>query len=468
MYPILYSIQSCPCFLFPVLAENVLCYKTFDEISGTCSNLLGAGVSQEDCCLNSKYGFQLTENGACQSCRGAQWSKWASWSACSVSCTEGVQRRSRICYGYHEGTCPIGTRGKEMKSCLLKECCPVMGGWSEWSAWKPCSVTCQTGTQLRERTCTNPTPVCGGTCTGYSRETKPCDTSQICPTHGNWGSWGPWQPCSQTCSIEGSARQPQQQRSRPCNNPPPSLNPLGKPCPGPSQESKSCTGLPNCPRDGNWGGWKLLQPCTVTCGVGQILQKRLCDNPPPKHGGKNCLGEDVRRQPCTVKVPCPVDGHWDEWGPWKPCSRYSFEIECEEIPASQMRNRKCIGRRYDGKPCEGLRSESRVCYSFEGCPCEYWESEKVQRASYSDQGFLDQGLPTFWTSGITKLIILDPRDHKPVLIENTRFVFKCRTSRWWEVLMERKRSCYYCRVSHKISPGLFWSPGKAARTSFRG
>ncbi|XP_026567372.1 properdin [Pseudonaja textilis] len=349
-------------------AVNVLCYKTFDEISGTCSNLLGDGVSQEDCCLNDQYGFQLTENGACQSCRGAQWSKWSSWSACSVSCTEGVQRRSRVCYGYHEGTCPIGTRDREMKSCLLKECCPVMGGWSEWSSWGPCSVTCRTGTQARERTCTNPTPVCGGNCTGYNRETKTCDTRQICPTHGNWGSWGPWQPCSHTCSIEGSARQPHQQRSRLCNNPPPSFSPPGKPCPGPREESQSCTGLPYCPRDGNWGGWKPMQPCTVTCGVGQILQKRLCDNPSPKYGGKNCLGEDVRRQPCTVKVPCPVDGHWDEWGPWTSCSRSGFEIECDEIPASQKRNRKCIGRRDAGKPCAGLRMETRVCYSFEGCP----------------------------------------------------------------------------------------------------
>ncbi|KAG8129767.1 hypothetical protein E2320_016461 [Naja naja] len=283
-------------------AENVLCYKTFNEISGTCSDLLGDGISQEDCCLNHQFGFQSTENGACQSCREARWSKWTSWSACSVSCTEGVQRRRRVCYGYREGACPTGTREREMKSCLLKECCP---------------------------------------------------------THGNWGSWGPWQQCSHTCSVEGSARQPQQQRSRLCNNPSPSINPPGSPCPGPSQESQSCTGLPFCPRDGNWGGWKPSQPCTVTCGVGQVLQKRLCDNPPPKYGGKNCPGEDVRRQPCTVKVPCPVDGHWEEWAHWMPCSRHSFDTECQEIPASQVRSRKCSGRRNGGKSCDGSRLDNR-------------------------------------------------------------------------------------------------------------
>ncbi|XP_058025976.1 properdin [Ahaetulla prasina] len=354
----------------PAEAENGLCYKTFDEISGACSNLLGDDVSQEDCCLNHQYGFQLTENEPCQSCSEAKWSEWTSWSSCSVSCTEGVQRRKRVCHGYYGDTCPSGTRKWEMKSCLLKECCPVMGGWSAWSAWKPCSVTCQTGTQLRERTCTNPTPSCGGTCTGVSKETKPCDTKQICPTHGNWGSWGPWQHCSHNCVVEGSTSQPQQQRSRPCNNPPPSFSPPGRPCPGASRESQSCTGLPFCPQDGNWGIWKPFQPCSVTCGVGQILQKRLCDNPSPKHGGKACLGEDIRRQPCTIKVPCPVDGHWTEWLPWSDCSRLEtdFDIECQEIPATQRRNRKCVGRRNGGKSCPGSTNEFRTCYNIKGCP----------------------------------------------------------------------------------------------------
>ncbi|XP_070597267.1 properdin [Erythrolamprus reginae] len=350
----------------PAEAVNVLCYKTFDETSGACGNLLGSEVLQDDCCLNHQYGFKLTERGLCQSCRVATWSEWTPWGSCSVSCTEGVQRRSRVCYGFHAGTCPSGTREREMKPCLVKECCPVMGGWSEWSDWKPCSVTCRTGTQLRERTCTNPTPSCGGTCTGASKETRPCDTRQICPTHGSWGNWGPWQPCSHSCATEGSASQPHQQRSRLCNNPPPSFSPPGNSCPGASRESQSCSGIPFCPRDGNWGSWKPFEACSVTCGVGQLSQKRLCDNPPPKHGGKACPGVDVRKQPCTIKVPCPVDGQWGEWTPWKPCYR-GFDTECQEIPGTQLRNRRCV-RHNAGKRCEGDTSDQRTCYNFQDCP----------------------------------------------------------------------------------------------------
>lgn len=57
---------------------------------------------------------------------------------------------------------------------------PVHGGWSIWSAWTPCSKTCDTGFQKRERDCTNPAPVNGGnSCKGVTMETKQCCV-QLC------------------------------------------------------------------------------------------------------------------------------------------------------------------------------------------------------------------------------------------------------------------------------------------------
>ena len=53
--------------------------------------------------------------------------------------------------------------------------CTVDGEWSDWKDWTPCSVTCGTGTQERERTCTKPRPAFGGKdCVGISRESKSC------------------------------------------------------------------------------------------------------------------------------------------------------------------------------------------------------------------------------------------------------------------------------------------------------
>lgn len=56
------------------------------------------------------------------------------------------------------------------------------GGWSDWSGWGSCSVSCGGGTQTRTKTCTNPSPDCGGAaCSGSTTETQACNT-QSCTT----------------------------------------------------------------------------------------------------------------------------------------------------------------------------------------------------------------------------------------------------------------------------------------------
>ena len=52
---------------------------------------------------------------------------------------------------------------------------PVDGGWSEWSDFSECSKTCGTGSQSRERTCTNPKPAHGGKdCQGEKLDMDTC------------------------------------------------------------------------------------------------------------------------------------------------------------------------------------------------------------------------------------------------------------------------------------------------------
>eukprot|EP00794_Sanderia_malayensis_P010768 gene10768-11921_t len=61
-------------------------------------------------------------------------------------------------------------------SAISKAACVVNGGWSIWSEYSPCSVTCGTGTKVRMRTCTNPVPENNGAdCTGSRIETQNCD-----------------------------------------------------------------------------------------------------------------------------------------------------------------------------------------------------------------------------------------------------------------------------------------------------
>ncbi|KAK3099747.1 hypothetical protein FSP39_009050 [Pinctada imbricata] len=52
---------------------------------------------------------------------------------------------------------------------------PIDGGWSNWSKWGRCSVTCGTGKQSRFRYCNNPHPEHGGRfCEGNPVEWRPC------------------------------------------------------------------------------------------------------------------------------------------------------------------------------------------------------------------------------------------------------------------------------------------------------
>lgn len=59
----------------------------------------------------------------------------------------------------------------------------VNGGYSPWSDWTPCTVTCGGGESIRTRQCTNPSPEFGGKDCSYlgaSTETLKC-RNDPCP-----------------------------------------------------------------------------------------------------------------------------------------------------------------------------------------------------------------------------------------------------------------------------------------------
>ncbi|XP_032240089.2 uncharacterized protein LOC5514646 [Nematostella vectensis] len=58
---------------------------------------------------------------------------------------------------------------------------PVDGGWTTFSDWSACAVSCGGGVSSRTRTCTRPAPAHGGKmCEGEGRQTKACNTMP-CP-----------------------------------------------------------------------------------------------------------------------------------------------------------------------------------------------------------------------------------------------------------------------------------------------
>ena len=57
----------------------------------------------------------------------------------------------------------------------------VDGGWTDWTTWSECTVTCSGGEHSRSRECNNPVPQYGGNnCSGDSSEIEDCNT-ETCP-----------------------------------------------------------------------------------------------------------------------------------------------------------------------------------------------------------------------------------------------------------------------------------------------
>uniref|UniRef100_A0A3P9Q5C3 Thrombospondin-1 n=1 Tax=Poecilia reticulata TaxID=8081 RepID=A0A3P9Q5C3_POERE len=185
------------------------------------------------------------------------------------------------------------------------ECCPRCGtpsdfpegGWSAWSDWTHCSVTCGRGIQQRGRSCDRINSKCEGTSV-QTRDCYPQECDKRFKQDGGWSHWSPWSSCSVTCG-EGVMTQ-----IRLCNSPTPQMG--GRDCQGEGRHTKVCQMSP-CPINGEWGPWSPWDTCSATCGGGVQTRNRLCNDPMPKYGGKDCIGDATMVQICN-KQDCPIDG----------------------------------------------------------------------------------------------------------------------------------------------------------------
>uniref|UniRef100_A0A3P9PL93 Hemicentin-1 n=1 Tax=Poecilia reticulata TaxID=8081 RepID=A0A3P9PL93_POERE len=253
---------------------------------------------------------------------------------------------SRLPFVYYNG-CEHGRW-----NCSL-ELCPVDGGLSPWDPWSPCSLSCGgLGVKARSRTCTEPAPAHGGRdCQGPRHET----TYSTCPPKNcSWTEWGTWGSCSRSCGVG------HQQRIRTF------LQPAGngswcEDIVGGNLEHRFCNIRP-CRVDGGWSRWSPWSRCDQRCGGGRSIRTRSCSSPPPKNGGRKCVGE--KNQPgCFVFA---VDGAWTPWSVWSDCS-----VTCSQ--GTRVRTRACINPppRNNGSLCSGAARESQHCQTP---PCVGWYS----------------------------------------------------------------------------------------------
>ncbi|WAR26346.1 LOW QUALITY PROTEIN: HMCN1-like protein [Mya arenaria] len=296
------------------------------------------------------------------------WNSWMEWGACSTTCQTGFRIRSRVCdkpaNAFGGKPCP-GSFNDNI-TCFEREC-PVDGGMSDWSEWSTCSHSCGTGTQTRNRTCTNPTPLYGGAyCMEDNNEDQLCLVVN-CPINGYWSDWAAWGACDVTCGNGTMTR------SRSCDNPQPEFG--GEDCVGNATDVTECPDT-CCPVDGNWALWYPWSPCQGDCSKGTRSRFRNCNNPLPSCGGNQCDGKYRQTDDICLPIGCStIDGKWSGWGVWSECS-----VTC--LNGTKSRNRTCDNppAQYNGADCVGSFTDSDVCL-----PRDYCNSVKSYSSQYKSR-----------------------------------------------------------------------------------
>ena len=130
-------------------------------------------------------------------------SKWRGWRPCTASCGSGLQDRERVIFvhrRYGGRACP---HMSQKRSCNI-HLCPLDCLVSEWSKWTECTATCRTGTKLRARKVTRHEKNGGRPCPKIFQQVV-CRMGD-CPKHCSVTHWSSWAVCSRTCGGGSTSR----------------------------------------------------------------------------------------------------------------------------------------------------------------------------------------------------------------------------------------------------------------------
>ncbi|CAB4006795.1 Hypothetical predicted protein, partial [Paramuricea clavata] len=276
---------------------------------------------------------------------------WSAWIPCSATCGEGVNRRTRECRPESSAENCVNATFQE-KPCYFKPC-PVNGGWSVWQDWSRCRSSCGSGVRVRKRTCSDPKQSDGGLpCYGNNAEEKVCVMPEDCKDDYAYHNWESWSECDTTCGFGKKIRRRQCKLI-------PEYPPRGDPpCESPTKDDEhiSCFIQP-CSIDGNFTGWSFWSLCSVTCGEGVRKRTRNCTHPPPMYGGADCTGKRLDVRDCNMNTSCLEDGGWSEWTPWSSCDLTQCGHQMEQRkrlcdnPAPQAAGNYCLGKNEEEIEC---------------------------------------------------------------------------------------------------------------------
>ncbi|KAK3550975.1 hypothetical protein QTP70_011460 [Hemibagrus guttatus] len=259
------------------------------------------------------------------------WSDWTPWSACSVSCGAGLQSRYRFCSNPERAGAGLPCLGPDRQDQVcVQTACSRNGGWSEWTSWTECTKSCGGGLRSRRRECANPaTEGDGDFCEGLKTELVACNAERC--------------PVPQCSDISGAV-----------------FSSCGPSCP------RTCDELAHCAWHCEPGCYciddKVLNVNGTAC-----VEREQCPCLDLTTGQRIDPGETVLTSDgcnnCTCdggqltcsNNPCPVHGSWGLWSEWS---------ECDACVGVSVRKRECNSppARFGGLPCHGESLQSRGCH----------------------------------------------------------------------------------------------------------
>uniref|UniRef100_A0A665VKH1 SCO-spondin n=1 Tax=Echeneis naucrates TaxID=173247 RepID=A0A665VKH1_ECHNA len=331
-------------------------------------------------------GQLLCTNHSCQHI--CIWSSWSSWASCSVSCGQGQRTRYRSLVPENEGTdcqfeevqhksCDPGpcpplclhdnqelTVGDSWLQGECKQCtctpegdycqnidCRVDGGWTPWSVWSDCSVTCGQGTQVRTHACINPPPRNNGSyCSGSAKEIQECHAppclDDLCP-------WSLWSPCSRSCGAGSVSRR----RVCVCEEGGDAECPTEIEAERNQEETQLCykQPCPDCPMS-QWSVWSQ-------CSCESQRQQRYRVALSPATRGQQCTPVETQSRACSHSPcdDCKAPFMYSECG--IPC-----EKQCALVHLAATAHSLSF-------PLQGLLQQNGSCVPPEECGCVHLEHQ---------------------------------------------------------------------------------------------
>jgi hypothetical protein len=233
-------------------------------------------------------------------------SDFSELSACTVTCGEGQQEKSRYIttYAEHGGAACVGNLTVVEK--CIEGPCPIHCKVSEWSVFGGCSQTCGSGVHSRWRTVTKH-PKHGGYVCPSLADTLACNAFP-CPIDCDYGNFSVWGNCSESCGG-GTATRTRSIFSLPAHQ--------GEPCPS-TVETKKCNEqgcVVECVMS-NYGDWGA---CSGTCGAASSQTRVREVVVAAANGGAGCPTDLMEHRGCN-NATCPKDCVLVGGHSWLPCS----------------------------------------------------------------------------------------------------------------------------------------------------